>query len=225
MRRLLTFLAALALGSEAVAQPAPPVPQAGAEETIVVTGRRDGGLLLSVDFQRVARQCAECKRVLGEIAKLSAPYQVKKREIIRDRNTMVESIQAHTRGGGRRLPAGAIPDGADFLDPFAGQPQNSQAARLMARIPDHLRKDQAELGAMRADVNALVAAFLAQLEPEILKAAEDERVERGASGVIRLKRRASRPRAVDVTDAIIRRIDGRRLTIVLPQAEAPATVR
>lgn len=212
----------MAAGSAASAQRAPP---AAPEESLIVTGRRDGGRLLSVDFQRVARSCAECKRVLGEIEKRSAPYQVKKRQVTRDRNVMVESIGIHTRGGERRLPAGAIPAGAGFLDPFAGQPQNSRAARLMAGIPDHLRKDMAELGAIRADTNALVAAFLAQLEPEVVKAAEEERVKRGASGVIRLKRRASRPRAVDVTDAIIRRVDARQLTFTLPEVEEQPAAR
>ena len=214
MRRLSTLLAALVAGSAATAQPAPPVPQAGAEETIVVTGRRDGGLLLSVDFQRVARQCAECRRVLARIEKLATPYQVKKRQIARDRTTMIESVQIHAHGGAPG--AEGSPAGDARSNTPAGRTQAGRAARLMDRVPEHFRKDETELRTMRRDVSGLVAAFVAQLEPHVVAAAEEERRARGASAVVRMTRRATANRPQEVTDAVIRRLNGRQITITLP---------
>ena len=189
LRQFSVLLAGLAAGSAAFAQP---TTRPLDEEPIVVTGRRDGGRVISVDFQRVARQCAECRRVLAEIEKLGAPYQIRKRQIGRDILTMEESIQIHTRGNER------------------------QAKRFEERMPEHFRKDWIDLYVMRRDVSRLVAAFLAQLEPHVVAAAEEERRAQGASAVVRMTRRAGAKRPLEVTDAIIRRVDARDLKIVLP---------
>lgn len=206
---------ALLSGGSAWAQPSPiPSPD---NEPIIVTGTRSNGEILTVDFGRVARQCDECRRTLALIEKLAQPYQVKRGEIRRDRETMVSSIAEHTRGSGIRRTV-KIPDGAEFLDPMAGpdQANQDQAKRFIAKIPDHQRKDQNELAMMRRDVSGLVAAYLAQLEPIVIEAAESERKLRGASAVARYQRRASKPVGLDITGHVIRRLNARVFTIELP---------
>ena len=227
LRQFSVLLAGLAAGSAAFAQPAP---SPSNEQPIIVTGRRDGGRLLSVDFQRVARQCAECRRVLAEIGKRSAPYKVKKGQLSRDQEATFDpnngSIAQHVRGQQDRIGNPVIiPDGAGFLNPFAGAPQQTRAGRLSSQARQSFQKDQVELATIRGDTSKLVAHFLAQLEPHVIKAAEEERVQRKASAVIKLERRATQARAVEVTDAIIRRIDAQQITFTLPPAEGQSAAR
>lgn len=186
-------------------------PPASESDTIVVTGRRDGGKLLAVDFQRVARLCAECRRMVAEIERAAAPYHTKKREIARDRGMMYGSITSHSRSSGS---SGAFIQAPRTVEQIAA---DQQADRLKDRIPDVLKKDVAELGVLRREVGALTRDFLSQLAPYVVRAAEAERVERRASAVIKLERRASRPRATDVTDAIIRRVDAMNPVLRLPR--------
>ena len=223
LRQLTVLLAGLAAGSAAFGQPAAPPPN---DEPIVVTGQRDGGRLLAVDFQRVARECAQCKRVLAEIGKRSTPYKVKKGQIARDRESTFGAIKGQLEGHIDRPNPAKVPDGAGFLDPYASSPSTTKkSGRLVGQMQEYSRKDQVDLATIRGDTNALVANFLVQLEPHVIKAAEEERVQRKASAVVKLERRATQARAVEVTDAIIRRIDAKQIKFTLPPAEAQSAAR
>lgn len=199
--------------SGAVAQTTSP-PTAD-EGVIVVTGKRGGERALSVDFEKVARECAECKRVLARMGKLTTRYKVKKDEIARDRDMTADSIASHTGRGGTR-PRVKVPDGADFLKPSMSSPGQSQSGRFTAQAEEYYRKDYAELASVRQDVSGQVAAFLAQLEPYVVGAAESERLKRGASVVLKANRWAKKEKAADVTQAVIERLNAMEITITLP---------
>lgn len=197
-----------------------PLPPSNEDDPIIVTGTRSGNLMLSVDFEKVAIECNECKRVLSRMQRLQSSHAKKKGEIERDSMTMNGATVDHTRtSGDRRGPK--IPDGADFLDPYASIPEQKQSRRLASKIPDHLRKDQAELGVIRSAVNRQVASFLVQLEPYVVAASEAERIKRKASAVIRADRRAKRVKAVDITRVVISRLNAMQFSITLPETSLP----
>ena len=90
----------------------------------------------------------------------------------------------------------------------------------MERIPDHQRKDEAELLVMRRDVTAIVGAYLAQLEPIVIAAAEAERLERGASAVTKRDPAAhNENRPVITAAAVVRRLNAQHFKIELPEAD------
>ena len=188
------FLQAVAADPFLPPEPAPPA------EEVVVTGKRDGGKVLTLSFEKVARTCDECKRTLARIEEMATPYSVKRRQVDRDHDAMVDNIDAHTKRG----PALAT---------------EGQKKRLMERIPDHQRKDEAELLVMRRDVTAIVGAYLAQLEPIVIAAAEAERLERGASAVTKRDPAAHNENRPDITAAVVRRLNAQNFTIELPEID------
>ena len=102
--------------------------------------------------------------------------------------------------------------------------RDMRAGRHLDRIPDHLRKDTDELAQLRFDMTKLTAAFLAQLEPHARAAAEEEGAARSLAAVFDRngKRPAAKVREVELTDAVIRRLDSKTFTIVLPDPPAMA---
>lgn len=219
---LLTCAVFILAGSSAAAQLIqPPTAEEG---VIVVTGTRGGDRALSVDFEKVARGCAECKRILAKMGDLKSQYTIKKDQIARDRSAMAGSIAAHTSGSENRRGPKA-PDGADFLNPNSLEPELSQSRRLVAKVPDHFRKDQNDLALVRSNVSGQIASYLAQLEPYVVEAAEAERLKRNASVVLKANRRAKKEKAVDVTQAVISRLNARQISITLPPSSLPEKIQ
>lgn len=165
-------------------------------DPILVTGVRNGSTVGIVSYDKVWRQCAECKRALAKLALLSKPYHLKKGEIRRDAESFVESVGKHAR-------------------------DESQAKRFLDRLPDIQRKDTDELRIIRFDMQKLIASFLAQLEPVARAAAEEERVAQGLPAVFDSNGKAppAKVKTVPLTEAVIRRLDGMKFEIALPTPE------
>lgn len=182
---LITVIAtpALAQADTAVSEPEP----------IIVSGVRKGATIGQVDFDKVWRTCAECKRALAQLTLLAKPYHLKKGEIVRDRESFEESVTKHAR------------------DP-------RQAERFRERLPDIQFKDTSELRVIRYDMTKLMASFLSQLEPHTRDAVEAERTDRNLPAVFGKTQKHPVPglKKVDLTAAVIRRLNERSFTIDLP---------
>ena len=208
--RLAIAIALAGSSASAFAQPSVPTID---PDPIVVVGIRDGARVGMVDYDKVWRRCAECKRALAKLTALSKPFHVKKGEIARDANCFKRSVGQQTRNA---QPVD-ITKGQASLDVNA-----IHAGNLLRQLPDHQRKDVGELQTMRFDMTKLVASFLAQLEPHARAAAEEERAARSLAAIFDRngKPPAAKVREVEVTDAVIRRLDSKTFTIVLPDPPA-----
>ena len=207
--RLLIALALAASSASALAQSAVPTID---PDPIVVVGIRDGSTVGMVDYDKVWRRCAECKRALAKLTALSKPYHVKRGEIRRDAASSIAAASSDLRQG---ESAKSMTQSSGGIEKRA---REMRAGRLIERMPDHQKKDMEELGAIRFDMTKLIASFLAQLEPHARAAAEEERAARQLAAVFDRngKRPAAKVREVELTDAVIRRLDAKTFTIVLP---------
>ena len=124
--RIAASLLLIGWGTSALAQPVPTLDP----DPIVVTGLRDGSSVGMVDFDKVWRRCAECKRALDKLAALSKPYHVKKGEITRDAEAYVDSVTTHARDA-------------------------RQAERFLERLPDIQRRETDEMVTLRFDMEKL----------------------------------------------------------------------
>ena len=208
--RLAIAIALAGSSASAFAQPAVPTID---PDPIVVIGIRDGSTVGMVDYDKVWRRCAECKRALAKLAALSKPFHVKKGQIARDSKSYKVSVAEHTR----RAPPVDITKGE-----ASGNVDAIHAGNFLRQLPDHQRKDVAELSTIRFDMTKLSASFLAQLEPHARAAAEEERAARSLAAIFDRngKPPAAKVREVEVTDAVIRRLDSKTFTIVLPDPPA-----
>ncbi|MEO7410463.1 MAG: hypothetical protein ABIU10_03980, partial [Sphingomicrobium sp.] len=72
-------------------------------------------------------------------------------------------------------------------------------------------------------------SFLDQLAPHLREATEAERIAHGASAGLtdtkRTRLSAKNVKRIDVTQAVIRRLDAKQFTIALPDPEAPGPAR
>lgn len=207
--RLLTATLLLALAWPAAAQSSQP-----AEEEIVVKGLRDGERVVEVDFDTVWRRCAECKRALTKLKALAETYREE------------SEIAALMAGGGHQSEVGAAPSGiGTWQRSSANLGPTTVAGLAAARRAETSRALYQELHKKyvrpeRMKMMNYMQSFLDQLTPHVVEATERERLERGAQasliGKSRTKIKAKRLVRIEVTNAVIKRLDAKAFTIVLP---------
>ena len=212
--RFIIATALISSSASALAQPAVPTLE---PDPIVVVGIRDGTSVGMVDYDKVWRRCAECKRALAKLTALSKPYHVKKGQIGRDGAAYEEAATKGLRKDKGEKPVIMTETNSKSFGSIDSRARELQAGRLVALIPDSQRKDLEELQTIRFDMTKLTASFLAQLEPHARAAAEEERVARSLAAIFDRngKPPAAKVREVEVTDAVIRRLDSKTFTIVL----------
>ena len=224
--RIVPLVLLLGLAPPALAQSANPPASTAEDEPIVIRGLADGATVVAVDFDKVWKSCAECKRALNKLDKLSARF--------REERNFMRLAQSG--------PAGCPNVAASPATTF----QRSSADRVGERGPTMARDIAGELCAARAaestqftqqaiferdvvpaqaQMLAHTRAFLDQLAPHVAAATEAERVARGASAGLtdrkRTKLSAKNIKRIDVTDAVIRRLDAMDFTIALPDPPPP----
>lgn len=209
-----------------VAVPAASQSRPQAEEEIVVTGIPNGASVVEVDFDKVWKRCAECKRALAKLDRLAAAYR-SERQIA---YVMGSGGSAGGQSGGtepsyvgswRRSSAEPVENYALGPRAFHTTPQGLAIAR---RQETGRRTTQEMLNRYAspemATLQGHMRAFLDQLVPHVVEAAEAERIARGARasmvGKKGAKLAAKKVTRIDVTDAVIRRLDAKQFTITLP---------
>lgn len=205
----------------------PPARQPADEKEIVVTGLADGARVVEVDYDKVWKTCAECKRALAKLDKLARSF--------RDERTAAtlfasapgahcgdatpSSVATFQRSSAETVGTSPPAGGGNIVAGLCAARAEDQSRRTLEAVTQRfVAPEQPKLiGHMRA--------FLAQLTPHIVLATEAERVAHGASaGLVDTKRTklsARNLKRIDVTDAVIRRLDASEFTIVLPDPPAP----
>lgn len=221
--RMRIFTAIIALG---MALPASA--QQAEEEEIVVVGIADGSKVVEVDFDKVWKRCVECKRALKKLDKLAENY--------RDE---LEVAGYFSSGGATGHCSGESPasvgsfqrSSAEPVDLRRRTPKRIVDGLCSARLADTSRRTYAAVTEKyavpeRARLLAHMQSFLDQLTPHVVAATEEERVARGAKASIIGKRNAKLSARklvrVNVTEAVIKRLDAKPFTIVLPDPQ-PST--
>lgn len=224
MRIVASFLL-IGLAAPVTAQ-APPPP----EEEIVVTGIPNGAQVVEVDFDKVWQRCAECKRALKKLDRLAEAYR-------RERDVALlmgsgglaggRSADAQTSYVGSWQRSSAEPVGKYALGPQAFHTTSEGLA--LARREDTGRRTTQEMlnryaSPEMATLQGHMRSFLDQLVPHVVRATEEERIARGARaslvGKKGAKLSAKRITRIDVTSAVIRRLDAQDFTILLPDPPA-----
>lgn len=212
--RIIPVILLLGLASPAFAQGAEPAEQ----EEIVIVGLRDGATVVEVDFDKVWRRCAECKRALAKLDLLAKTY----RDELELAGLMAgggvaggSSATPSTIGTWQRSSANDTPTTAGGL-----------AAARRSQTSSHVYQELAKKHVIpeRMEMTAHMRSFLDQLTPHVVTATEQERLERGARasliGERKTKLAAKRLVRIDVTDAVIKRLDAQEFTIELPDPSA-----
>lgn len=209
--RVLAVVSLLGLVSPALAQNA----QSAEEEEIVVVGLRDGAKVVEVDFERVWRRCAECKRALAKLDLLAESYREEK------------ELAALMAGGGVAGGRSAAPSNiGTWQRSSANLGPTTVAGLAAARRAESSRVLYRELDKKyvrpeRVKMMNYMQSFLDQLAPHVVAATEQERKTRGARASLIGKRNAKvsakRLVRIDVTDAVIKRLDAKTFMIVLPE--------
>ena len=208
MRIFLASVLILGLAHPAVAQDTNP------DEEIVVVGIRNGDRVVDVDFEKVWRNCAECKRALAKLKVLAQTYHDE------------SELAALMAGGSHASDQTAVPSSIGTWQRSSANAGPTTVAGLAAArraetsrvVYEHLYKKH--VAPERTKMMNYMQSFLDQLTPHIVKAAEQERVERGARATLigkgRTKVKAKRLVRTDVTNAVIKRLDATAFTIMLP---------
>ena len=204
--RIVPLVLLLGLAQPVSAQPANPPTGTAEDEPIVIRGLADGATVVEVDFDKVWKNCAECKRALKKLDRLAQAY--------RDERQLV-SLFTSGPGNCQRT----IAKGRDIAQELClARRTESSAATGQAVAERFVVPEQAKM-------IGYTRLFLDQLVPHVREAIEEERVARGAAaGVMdprRTKLTATDLKRVDVTAAVIRRLDGMAFTIDLPDPPKP----
>jgi hypothetical protein len=222
MRNLVMFLAAAA-ASPAMAQRADPAE----EKEIVITGVADGARVVEVDFDKVWKNCAECKRALAKLDKLARGY--------RDELEVAGQFASGTTTSHCRhaTPSNIASFQRSSAEPVGGQPRTPQQlvdGLCAARMADSSRRTreamiERHVVPEQAQMLAYMRSFIDQIAPHLKEATEAERVIHKASvGLTDAKRTklgAKDLKRIDVTTAVIARLDAKDFTIVLPDPPPP----
>lgn len=218
--RLLAATCVLALAWPAAGQDSKPPP----DEEVVVVGIRNGDRVVEVNFDKVWRTCAECKRALAKLDRLAKAYREE-----------VEIAGYFSSGGGTAHCSRGTPNSvgtfqsssAEPTDMGRRTPQSVADGLCAARLADtssrtHSAISKKYVAPERAKLLGYMRSFLDQLTPHVVAATEEERVARGARasliGKSRMKIKAAKLVRVDVTKAVINRLDSKGFTIVLPES-------
>lgn len=190
------------------------------DDVIVVTAIANGARVVEVDFDKVWKNCAECKRALAKLDKLAQNY----------RDELGTATQFATSGAkcGNARPSPLVTFQRSSAE-VVGEP-----ARTANSIANGLCAARAEVQAQRTfeavaqkyvapeqgKLLAYMRSFLDQLAPHLREATEAERVANGASAGLtdtkRTRLSARNVKRIDVTSAVIRRLDAIDFKIVLP---------
>lgn len=212
--RISLMVLLLGLAVPALAQDAKPAE----EEEVIVVGIRDGATVVEVDFDKVWRRCVECKRALAKLDVLAKTY----RDELKLAGLMAgggvaggRSATPSTIGTWQRSSASDTPTTADGLAAARRRQTSSNVYGELATkhvVPERL------------NIMIQMRSFLDQLTPHVVAATEQERVARGVRASLIGKRKtklsAKRLVRIDVTDAVIKRLDAKDFTIELPDPPA-----
>ena len=225
--RIVPLVLLLGLAQPALAQSANPSASTADDEPVVIRGVANGATVVEVDFDKVWKNCAECKRALKKLDKLAQPY--------RDERNFLAITESGPAGcaGGLASPLTAFQtSSADLVGvgPVPPGGRDLQGELCSARKAESTRATRAAVAERfvrpaQRQMLLHMRSFLDQLTPHVAVATEAERVERSAAaGLIdtrRTKLRAQRLKRVDVTAAVIRRLDATAFTIDLPDPPKP----
>lgn len=188
-------------------------PAVAGEEEIVVTGLRDGSKLVEVEFDKVWRNCAECKRALAKLDLLAKDFH--------DETETMKQMSQSRHQNDRSPPStiGTFQRSSNDLTPTTvGGLATARA--MQRREVTSLELTRKYVAPERAKMMVHMRSFLDQLAPHVVAAAEEERKLRGAKASLIGKRNAKisakRVVRIDVTDAVIKRLDAKPFTIALP---------
>ena len=225
--RIFTMILMLGFAQSAAAQDKNP-PE---EQEIVVTGLADGARVVEVDFDKVWKGCAECKRTLAKLDRLAQGY----------RDEL--EVAGHFSSGGstnhcsKASPSPLLTFQRSSAEPIAARPKTAQSLAdelCAARVAEISKKNFAAVAQqyVRPEQSRLLAhmrSFLDQLGPHLNEATEAERVAHGANAGLtdtkRTRLSAKNLKRIDVTEAVIRRLDAKDFTIVLPDPPARGPAR
>lgn len=185
------------------------------DEEIVVTGIADGAKVVEVNFERVWRRCAECKRALKKLDRLAWVYRFEMQTAADMANTGSaggsKGVAPSTIGSFQRSSANDAPTTFDGL--AAARGNDLSATIYREQLTKYVAPE-------RVNMMVHMRSFFDQLQPHVVAAAEQERLAHGAVvglvGDQRKRFKAARLIRTDVTDAVIRRLDAMPFTIVLP---------
>lgn len=228
MRNLLAaFLVAGSALPAAAQQPKP-----ADDEPIVVRGLADGARVVEVDFDKVWKGCAECKRALAKLDKLAEGYRDELR-----------TAGYFASGGSTAHCSNASPSGTTGFQRSSARPVGDTQRRTTQSLVGGLCADRMADSSRRtfdamaerhvvpeqARMLAYMRSFLDQLAPHVADATEAERVAHGAKAGLTDKKRtklaAKKLQRIDVTQAVIRRLDASDFKIILPDPSPPGPAR
>lgn len=187
------------------------------DEAIVVKGLRNGSKVVELDFNKVWRRCVECKRALAKLDLLAESYREEK-EL-----AALMAGGAHSGGVAASSSIGTWQRSSANLGPttVAGlaAARRAESSRILY---EHLYNKH--VAPERGKMMNYMQSFLDQLTTHVAAATEEERKEHGARASIIGKRNtkvnAKRLVRIDVTDAVITRLDAKDFTISLPAPPA-----
>jgi hypothetical protein len=219
MMRVLLLAATILLGaaSPSLAQQS----SRSNEEPIVVRGLSDGARIVEVDFDKVWKKCAECKRALAKLDKLAQNYR-DEREVAAQfsagsghcgstaRPSAITTFQQSSAQGVGAGPA----TGAEIIGGLCAARLEELSRRTYAAPAKRFGAPE------QARLNAYVRSFLDQVALQVADATEAERIAHRATAGLTDKKRtrlaARNLQRVDVTRAVIARIDASNFKVVLP---------
>ena len=220
--RVLLVTIMLGVAQPAVAQPAKPAD----DDTITVTGVPNGARVVEVDFDKVWKTCAECKRALATLDRLAKPYRDERSTALLAVNRPAAPLESPPSVGVTTFTRSSAVD----VDQWEGQKRTSlqdiqrsvMGERLGEQTIAYYRElDRRFIRPEQATLLGYMRSFLDQLAPHLALATEAERVAHGAQAGLTDKKRtrlsAKNLKRIDVTAAVIRRLDAMDFKIDLPE--------
>lgn len=199
------------------------------DNAILVTGMANGARVVTVDFDKVWKTCAECKRALAKLDKLARNYRD-------EQNTAaILASPGATCGGARSSTVVTFQrSSAEPVGERARSPNSIADGLCAARAEDRSMRtyqslSQKYVAPEQAKLLGYMRSFLDQLAPHVRDATEAERIVHGASVGLTDSRRtrlsAKNVKRIDVTKAVIQRLNAMEFTIALPDPPAPGSAR
>lgn len=240
MRAVLGTLVIFGLAAPVLAQPAvplsrpqvrpeaPPPPQQklSDDKPIVVTGIANGARVVEVDFDKVWKTCAKCKRALAKLDKLARAYRDERDAALLAVNRPTPPPGSPASVGVSTFTRSSATDIAtvdeqrrtglvDVQRSVSGERQGEQSVAYYRELDRRFVRPEA------AKLTDHMRSFLDQLAPHVAAATEAERIANNAQAGLTDKKRtklaAKRLTRIDVTQAVIRRLDAMTFTIDLPE--------
>lgn len=201
-------------------------PRLSDDEPIVVKGLADGARVVEVDFDKVWKNCAECKRALAKLDKLAQNYRDELNTALDAVSLPAAPSESPPSVGVTTFTRSSATDirtwdkqrrtgPADVQRSISGERQGEQAQAYFNELNQRfIRPESVQLANH-------MRSFLDQLAPHVAAATEAERIANGASAGLTDKKRtklyAKRLTRIDVTAAVIRRLNTMDFKIDLPE--------